>query len=164
VRCILASLQRCHWIRADTEPVKAAEDPTTVLRRRTGGQAFRFSKGVSALAEYRSLRLARPQAFGSVLISPGHPEVPVIRRQGRLERARPAKPLKPRRDLGVIQVRVIAAVGTDELIHAGIAASDTAVHDADRLVPQERRAAVAGLTGEGGVMTSSSSMRSHGSR
>jgi hypothetical protein len=45
---------------------------------------------------------------------------------------------------------MIAAAGADEFIHAGVAAFETAVHDADRLVPKERRAAVAGLTGERG--------------
>jgi hypothetical protein len=44
---------------------------------------------------------------------------------------------------------MIAAAGIDELVHAGVAAN-TAIHDADRLVPQERRTAVAGLTGERG--------------
>ena len=54
----------------------------------------------------------------------------VIRRQGRLERERPAEPLKLRRDLGVVHVRVIAAAGADELEDAGVAAFDAAVHDA----------------------------------
>ena len=72
----------------------------------------------------------------------------MIRNEGRLQRARPAKPLNPRRDLGVIQVRMIAAGGADELKHAGVAAFETAVHDADRLAPHERRPAVAGLTGK----------------
>jgi hypothetical protein len=72
----------------------------------------------------------------------------VIRNEGRLQRARAAKPLNPRRDLGVIQVRMIAAGGADELKHAGVAAFETAVHDADRLAPHERRPAVAGLTGK----------------
>ena len=72
----------------------------------------------------------------------------MIRHEGRLQRARPAKPLNPRRDLGVIQVRMIAAGGADELKHAGVAAFETAVHDADRLAPHERRPAVAGLTGK----------------
>jgi hypothetical protein len=74
----------------------------------------------------------------------------VIRSQALLERARPAKPLKPWRDLEVIQVGTIAAAGADELIHVVVAALDTAVHDAGRLVPQERRGAVAGLPGERG--------------
>jgi hypothetical protein len=65
-----------------------------------------------------------------------------------MERARPAKPLKPRRDLGVIHVWIIAAAGADELEHAVVAAFDVAVHDADRLAPHERRPAVAGLTGK----------------
>ena len=44
---------------------------------------------------------------------PGDPLVLVKRSQGRLKPVRPAKPLKPRRDLGVIQVRMIAAAGAD---------------------------------------------------
>jgi hypothetical protein len=42
---------------------------------------------------------------------------------------------------------MIAAAGADQLIHAGVAALDPAAHDADRLVPQDRLAAVTGLTG-----------------
>src|SRR5438477_3224493 len=56
---------------------------------------------------------------------------------------RPAKPLKPPRDLGVTQVPTIAAVRADDLIHVGVAAFETAVHDADRLAAQDRPAAVA---------------------
>ena len=74
----------------------------------------------------------------------------MIRSQALFKRARPAKPPKPRRDLEVIQVGTIAAVGADELIHVVVAALDTAVHDSGRLVPQERRGAVAGLPGERG--------------
>jgi hypothetical protein len=74
----------------------------------------------------------------------------VIRSQALLEGARPAKPPKPRRDLEVIQVGTIAAAGADELIHVVVAALDTAVHDAGRLVPQKCRGAVAGLPGERG--------------
>jgi len=74
----------------------------------------------------------------------------VIRGQALLQRVRPAKPPKPRRDLEVIQVGTIAAAGADELIHVVVAALDTAMHDAGRLVPQDRRGAVAGLPGERG--------------
>lgn len=74
----------------------------------------------------------------------------MIRSQALLQRARPAKPPKPRRNLEVIQVGTIAAAGADELIHVVVAALDTAVHDAGRLAPQERREAVAGLPGERG--------------
>ena len=74
----------------------------------------------------------------------------MIRGQALLQRARPAKPSKPRRDLEVIQVGTIAAAGADELIHVVVAALDTAMHDAGRLVPQDRRGAVAGLPGERG--------------
>jgi hypothetical protein len=68
--------------------------------------------------------------------------------QAGLKPVRPAKPLKPRRDLRVIQVQMIATAGADQLIHVGVAALDTAVHDADRLAAQmDQPAAVAGLTG-----------------
>jgi hypothetical protein len=46
---------------------------------------------------------------------------------------------------------MIAAGGADELIHVVVAAFETAVHYAGRLAPQERRAAVAGLTGGPGA-------------
>ena len=78
---------------------------------------------------------------------PGNPLVLVEHGQGRLKQVRPAQPLKPRRDLRVIQVRMIAAVGADQLVHVGVAAHDAAAHDADRLAPQDRLAAVTGLTG-----------------
>ena len=42
---------------------------------------------------------------------------------------------------------MIAAARADQLIHVGVAALDTAAHDADRLAPQDRLAAVTGLTG-----------------
>ena len=71
----------------------------------------------------------------------------VISGQGGLQGAWPAKPLKPRRHRGVIQVRMVAATGADELTHAGIAAAEAAVHDADWLAPDECRPAVTGLTG-----------------
>ena len=72
----------------------------------------------------------------------------MIRSQALRYGTRPAEPLKPRCHFEIIQVGIIAAVGTDELIHAVVAAVDAAVYDAYRLVPQERRAAVARLTGE----------------
>jgi hypothetical protein len=68
------------------------------------------------------------------------------RGQGRQHRVRPADPLQPGRDLGVIQVWVIAAVAADELQRGGKAAIHPAVHDARRPAPQARLAAVAGLT------------------
>ena len=106
-----------------------------------------------AVLPYRSLSSSRswpspsqvPEA--STLRRPGNPLVLVKHSQGRLKPVRPAKPLKPRRDLQVIQVRTIAAAGADQLIHVGVAALDTAVHDADRLAPQDRLAAVTGLAG-----------------
>jgi hypothetical protein len=42
--------------------------------------------------------------------SGGQPEVPVIRGQGRPYRARPAQPLEPGRDRGVVKVPMAAAV------------------------------------------------------
>src|SRR6185437_5472451 len=56
--------------------------------------------------------------------------------------------MKPRCDLGVIHVRVIAAARADEFERFGVAAFEAAVHDADRLAPHECRPAVTGLPGE----------------
>ena len=75
-----------------------------------------------------------------------------------------AEPLKPRRHLGVIQVGIIAAVGTDELIYAVVSAVDAAVHDADRLVPRERRAAVAGSPASGIALAAPDPVHSRESR
>jgi hypothetical protein len=79
-------------------------------------------------------------------LSGGQPEVLFIGGKASPHRVRPADPLKPGRDLGVIQVRVIAALAADELKRVGVAALCPALHDAGRLAPQARRAAVAGLT------------------
>src|SRR5271169_7225655 len=43
---------------------------------------------------------------------------------------------------------MIAAARADELKHADVAALETAVDDADRLAPQDRRAAMTRLTGK----------------
>jgi hypothetical protein len=51
-----------------------------------------------------------------------------------------------RRDLGVIHVRVIAALAADELKRLGVAAFYPALHDAGRPAPQGRCAAVGWLT------------------
>ena len=45
---------------------------------------------------------------------------------------------------------MISAVRADDLIPVGVAAFETAIHDADRLTAQDRFAAVAGPTGERG--------------
>jgi hypothetical protein len=68
-----------------------------------------------------------------------------MRCKARPHRVRPADPLKPARDLGVIEVMVIAALAADELKRVGVAAFSPALHDAGRLAPQARRAAVARL-------------------
>jgi hypothetical protein len=100
-------------------------------------------------ASLRGLRAASTSASGAVAIQARkRPEVLVIRLQGRLQRPRPAKPLKLRRDLGVIHVWIIAAAGADEFEHVGVAAFDAAVYDADRLAPHEGRPAMAGLPGK----------------
>jgi hypothetical protein len=78
-------------------------------------------------------------------LSGGQPKVLLICGKARPHRVWPADPLKPGRDLGVIQVRVIAALA-DELKSVGVAAFYPALHDAGRAAPQGRRAAVAGLT------------------
>src|ERR1039458_7277368 len=66
-------------------------------------------------------------------------------RNARLQRVRPADPLQPGRDLGVIEVGMVAAAGADELKCAGVAAFHPAVHDADRLAPQACGPAMARL-------------------
>lgn len=81
-------------------------------------------------------------------IPPGRREVLVIRCRARRKRPRPAEPLKPRRDLEEIQVRIIATAGTDELIRAGVAVFYPAIHEMGRSAPQEGRLAVVRLTGE----------------
>ena len=68
-----------------------------------------------------------------------------IHRQALLDRVRPAKVLKPWRDLGVVQVGMIAAAGADDLECVGVAAFHPAVHEAGRLTPQPCWAAVAWL-------------------
>ena len=90
---------------------------------------------------------ARPDACRCAFLGPsgGQPEVPVIRGQARLQRAGPAEPLKPGRDLRVIQIGMVPAVAADQLKHAGVAAFDTALNDTGRLAPQERYPPVPGL-------------------
>ena len=72
----------------------------------------------------------------------------MIRLQGCLERAGPAKLLKLRRDLGVIHVRIIAAARTDDFENIGVAAFGAAVHDVNRLAPHEGRPAMTALPGK----------------
>jgi hypothetical protein len=69
----------------------------------------------------------------------------LIRGKARPHRVRPADALKPTRDLGVIQVRVIAALVADEFKRPGVAGFHPARHDVGWLAPQARRVAVAGL-------------------
>jgi hypothetical protein len=71
-------------------------------------------------------------------------EVFLIRCQARPHRVGPADLLKPGRDLAVIQVRVVAAFGADELKRASVAAFRLAL-DAGRLAAQAGRIAVAQL-------------------
>src|SRR6266568_9652235 len=62
-----------------------------------------------------------PSAAGS------KPEVVLIHCKARLQRVRPADPLQPRGDLGVIQVGMIAAPAVDELEPVGVTAFHPAV-------------------------------------
>ena len=91
-------------------------------------------------------RAPPPFGDGWPALSGGQPEVLLIGGKACPHRVRPADPLKPGRDLAVIQVRVIAALAADELKRVGVAALSPALHDAGRPTPQARRAAVAGLT------------------
>jgi len=66
-----------------------------------------------------------------------------ICRHARLQRVRPADPLQPRWDLGIIQIRMITAVAADDLVRAG-AAGLALIRHPDQLPPQ-RCLAMAGL-------------------
>jgi hypothetical protein len=64
--------------------------------------------------------------------------------QARSKRKRPAQALKLRRDLGVIQVRMVAAARADEFEEVRVATLGPALHHADRLAPQARRVTMCG--------------------
>jgi hypothetical protein len=67
------------------------------------------------------------------------PGMPDVCGDARRHRVRPADPLQRGRDLVVTQVRVIPAVGADDLELVGPAAFGPAVHNADRSPPQHHR-------------------------
>ena len=69
----------------------------------------------------------------------------VVGGQGRSNVARPAQPLKPGRDFGVVKIQMIAAVAADELEQPPHAVR-AAVAWARRLAPQHRHQAMAQLT------------------
>jgi hypothetical protein len=79
-------------------------------------------------------------------ISLGQSRVSRVLGNGRLQRPRPAQPLHPGDDFGIIQAGVIAAVRTDELEHVGVTALRVAIHHPDGLPPQNRRQAVVRMT------------------
>ena len=54
-------------------------------------------------------------------------------------RIRPTDPLKPGRDLAVIQVGIVTAVAADDLQHAGVTAIRMPGHNAGRLAPEKHR-------------------------
>ena len=70
--------------------------------------------------------------------------MPGICRNARLQRVRPADPLQPRWDLGVIQIGMITAGAADDLVRAGVAGPALIRHP-DQLPPQARCPAMAGL-------------------
>jgi hypothetical protein len=76
----------------------------------------------------------------------GQSEVLLIRGKARGYRVRPAYLLQARRDLGVVQIRIVAALTADELKRADVPAFCPAVHDQDRLAPQDGRAPMTRLT------------------
>src|SRR5690242_5644591 len=67
-----------------------------------------------------------------------------ICRNARPQRVWPADPLQRRWDLGVIQIGMITAVAADDLVRAGVVGLALIRHP-DRLPPQARRPAMAGL-------------------
>jgi hypothetical protein len=68
-----------------------------------------------------------------------------MRCEGCLERPGPAKALELGRDLGVIQVLMVAATGADQLKGVGVAAFHASLYDADWPAPDACRRAMAGL-------------------
>ena len=92
----------------------------------------------------RTLEIGPPRRLSVQAVQP---EVLRVSRKARLQRVWPAKPLEPGRDLGVVQVRMVAAAWADELEPIGVAAFHPAVHYGHRLAPQACRLAMAGLAG-----------------
>ncbi len=84
------------------------------------------------------------------------PEMFLIRGEALVHRAGPAEQLKPVRDFGVIQVGMVAAVGADELEAFGVAAFHPTLHDTERLAPEARGGAMAGLARSGNTRNGSS--------
>jgi hypothetical protein len=68
--------------------------------------------------------------------------MPLMRGNAVCDRVRPADPLKPGKDLGVIQVGIITAIAADDLKHVAVAAFGLALHDAGRLAPENGRPAM----------------------
>ena len=121
------------------------------LAHRPSRPRSRPASSASQDAEASTLASAR-ESPGACETQPGPPQARTAREASS----------KQWRDLGVIQVSMIAAAGADQLVHVGVAALDTAVHDADRLAAAgphrcrdraDRRA--------GAVTTSSGVTRSH---
>ena len=74
--------------------------------------------------------------------------------QALFEGVRAAKGVpEPRRDLGVVQVGIVAAAGADDLECVGVATFGPAVYEAARLTSQPGRPAVAGWPGGGSATT-----------
>ncbi len=69
----------------------------------------------------------------------------LVRRKACFHCVRPADPLQPRRNLGVIEIQVITAVRADKFERAAIAAFLPAFHQVSRLAPQAGRKPVTEL-------------------
>jgi hypothetical protein len=67
--------------------------------------------------------------------------------KARVQRVRPADPLKPGWDSLVVQIRMITAVAADDLEQAG-AVAFAVIHDPGRLPPQAGRPTMPGLAGK----------------
>lgn len=90
----------------------------------------------------------RPERLRARAVSPIQSEVRPVRRHAGRQCVRAPNALKPRRDLAVIDVRMIAALAADELEGVGVASLCPAVHDPGRLTPEDCSGAVTGLARE----------------
>ena len=123
---------RSGQVHAVGHPVTPDVFPASPCRRPMPVAAWQAPRAVRPRSPVLTPQDRAPPPFGDgrPALSGGQREVLLIPGNARPHRVRPADPLKPGRDLGVIQVRVIATLAADELKRVGIAAFHPALHDA----------------------------------